>query len=355
VLLRGFLLGKVSTVACTNYCALLTQRENAILVDALRKTGHGHPRTLLNYYFAIGDLLMSVFATASLKNHTTVRSLTALNTATTAAAFRKAYARARHGDATLDEWAWLSRHFASKCVHLPHFFDQEVAASLELPKRNLVTRARPAPDDAKSLISSVQYLAVRMVGMSSQAASVRLNLSGDAIRSLEASLGTNDFSHLRNKHQLSADMSLDAGARSEIRYLLSEEGRHFALKLMGSDPKVLEAFSEALGMRRTRKADAVDVLFLSTTFKLYAHCLPESLGLLVQFGKGRISTRDALRLSSPRDRVYIDKLEADLGNRPRVSVITKDKPKQYAARARRTANTRCLIQAARLLNFSEYE
>ena len=354
-LLRGFLLGEVSTAACANYCALLTQRENAILVDVLRKTGHGHPRTLLNYYFAIGDLLLSVFAAASLKNHTTVRSLTALNSATTAAAYRKACARARRGNTTLDEWAWLSRHFASKCGHLSHFFDQEVVASRELPKRNLVTRARPEADDAKSLISSVQYLAVRMVGMSSQAASVRLNLSGAAIRSLEASLGTNDFSYLRNKHQLSANMSLDACARSEIRYLLSEEGRHFALKLMGSNPKVLEPFSDALGKRRARKFDAVDVQLLSTTFKLYAHCLPESLGLLVQFGKGAISTRDALRLSSPRDRVYIGKLDGDLGNRPRVSVIMKDKPKQYVARARRTANTRCLIQAARLLNFSEYE
>jgi hypothetical protein len=124
---------------------------------------------------------------------------------------------------------------------------------------------------------------------------------------------------------------------------------------MGSDPKVLEAFSDALGKRRARKVDAVDVPLLSTTFKLYAHCLPESLGLLVQFGKGRISTRDALRLSSPRDRVYIGKLEGDLGNRPRVSVILKDKPKQYVVRARRTANTRCLIQAARLLTLSEYE
>jgi hypothetical protein len=328
----------------------LTQRENALLVDALRKTGHGHPRTFLNYYFAIGDLLLSVFAAASLKNHQTVRSLTALSAGGMLRAYRNAFATTSRVKAEFDAWAWLSRHAASKCGHLPQFFDQEAAVSLEEPKRNLAVRPRPEPDDAKSLVSSAQYLAVRMVGMSLPAASARLHLSGCAILSLEACLAAFDLTPLSGQHQLSANQRLNASARNDIGYLLSDEGRIFAHQLMGADPRILECFFEALDHRHTRKVDAIDVQVFTATFKAFTRCLPDSLGLLVQFGKGRITARDALKLSNLKDRVHIDRSEAALGNQPRISVILKDKPKHYVARARRTANTRYLIQAVRLLN-----
>lgn len=352
-LLRSFLLGEVSTTDCANYCSHLTQRNNSVLIDALRKTGHGHPRTFLNYYFAIGDLLLSVFATASLKNLETVPPATSLLAGSKAPADCDTYPHTANGDASFDECACLKRHVASKCDHLPYFFVQEIAAALERPKRNPVARPGPASDDAKSLISSVQYLAVRMVGMSPPAASARLNLSGAAIRSLEGLLGTKDFSDLRDRQLFIADQALDARTKSDIRYLLSDEGRNFAQHLLGSDPKVLDAFLKALCNRLASEADTVNVSLLNTAFKAYAHCLPANLALLARFKKGEISTREALRLSSTKDRVHIGTVGKDLGKRPRIFIITKGEPRQYVARARHTANSRCLIQATLLLNLDE--
>ena len=359
-LLRSFLRGEVSTAACADYCSLLTQRENAVLIDALRQTGHGHPRTFLNYYFAIGDLLLSVFAAASLKNYSTVQPLTALSAATTPAAACNTNLQTAHIDASVGEWMRLKRHSAASCHHLPHFFDQEVAAALEQPKRNPVVRPGPEPDDAKSLISSAQYLAVRMIGMSPQAASARLNLSGVAMSALDALLETiefktTEFERLRHRHQRSADKAWDARAKKEIHYLLSDEGRQFAHKLLGSDPRVLNAFSQALDPRPACSCGPLDMAVLSTSFKAYANCLPVNLAVLVQFKNGQISARDALRLSSPKDRVSVGTSGNDWGNQPRILVIMKDRPRHYVARARLTANTRYLIQAARLMNFGELD
>ena len=54
---------------------------------------------------------------------------------------------------------------------------------------------------------------------------------------------------------------------------------------------------------------------------------------------------DFTALSSARDRVYVGRPDADLGIRPRVSVVACDQQDNLVLRARRTANTRCLTQA----------
>ena len=348
-LLRDFLHGKLSSPDCHAYCTMLTTRNNSVVAEILRKTGHGHPRTYLNYYFALGDVLTSVFTAASLNSFKTVRVLTTATSKTIAAAYRKALSRHTDSVEAFDEWSWLRNYAAAQCAHLPDYCELEQAAALEAPRRNMVLRAKPQSDDASSPLGLVRYLALRIVGMGPQAAAAPLELSGTAMRSLESLLGTADFSHLRGRHQFSTNSAIDAGAKSEIEYLLSNEGQAFANKLMESDTKVLVELLEALSKRRARKTDDVSVAILGERLRSFSRCLPKDLGLLVQAGRGKLNMDDFTALASSRDRIYVGHPDADLGFRPRISVVPRNQQDNLVLRARRTANARCLLQAVLLL------
>jgi len=349
LLLREFLQGDVPTKDCHAYCTMLTTRNNSIVAEILRKTGHGHPLTYINYYFALGDILTSVFTAASLRSLKTVRALTTATSNTTAAAYRKAVSRHTDNVEVFDEWSWLRNYAAAQCSHLPDYCELEQAAALEAPRRNMVVRAKPQADDATSSSGLVRYLALRMLGMDPQAAAARLELSGTAIRSLESLLEKADFSHLRSRHQFNTNSAFDAGAKSEIEFLLSHEGLAFANSLIASNSKVLAELLEALSKRRARKTDEVSVAILGARLRSFSHCLPNHLGLLVQFGRGKLNMDDYSLLSSSRDRIYVGHPDADLGIRPRISVVPCNQQDNFVLRARRTANARCLLQAVLLL------
>lgn len=338
-MLRRFMLGEASTAECAAFCESLSRKGFGHVIGTMLRTGHGHPVTYLRYYFSIWDVLLSVFAQASLASHPAPRSLGATCAESTAAAYRKAQSRASTTGISLDGWQWMTTYRPSP--------QRLTAMSTELlpPVRpEGPPKARSAPEVSDAL--RARYVALRITGQDDVAAAHALHLSTAAAAALETILQGRDLSAARERHQAGDSKR---GKAAEIKYLRDEAGAWLAEHLAGAPPTLVAALEEALQTGRRPGYRLPDIETRRQDLRRHVSCLPDALGILIQFQQGQLSSADVACLHNEKARIFVGDPDRDLGLRPRVSVISVACPRNFVERARRTSNARCVIAALGLV------
>lgn len=342
-LIRRFLLGEASTAECAAFCKMLSQKGFGHVIDTVLRTGHGHPVTYLRYYFSIWDLLMSVFAQASLAAYPPPRNLGSTCAASISAAYRKAQSRSSRARISFDAWRWMT-------TYSPSTTRLEAMSTDLLPRTRLEgpQRVTSSPDISDAL--RARYVALRITGLPGVAAAHRLRIPAATAAELESLLLGRDLSAGRQRHQASDSKR---GKNAEIKYLQDAAGTHLAEHLAAAPRSHISALGVALHTGRFPGYRLPEIEALRQDLRRHVSCLPESLGILIQFQKGQLSSADVARLHDETRRIFVGTPDRDLGRRPRVAVISVACPHNLVERARRTANARCVITALELVRTSE--
>ena len=341
-LLRRFLTGQATTDECVRFCAALREQGFGALVAVLLKTGHGHPVTFLRYYFALWDLLLSIYAQASLASiPADPRQLVRSHGSTAAAALRQAALRKRSEGTPFDVWAWMTAYIPADS-RLPRLTVAVASGKpAAAPGRTKLSTATGAPLDRQML-----YLALRIALEDETSAADGAKVPTSVAARLETIYNAERAKKLRGRHQ-SGDSP--TARRSEVKYLRSPEGLALASSLAQSAPEALQQFGLALTPMRAGDFVQPAIEAFRATLIRFTACLPPTLGVLTQFKAGRLQSADRARLDDEKLRIFVGDDDRDLGERPRVFVVETRDPRNFVQRARRTANTRALIAALQLI------
>lgn len=341
-MLRLFLNGQTTTDECVRFCAALRERGFGALVAVLLKTGHGHPVTFLRYYFALWDLLMSIFAQASLANiPADPRHLVRSHGKTAAAALRQAELRSGSKGTPFDTWAWMTAYVPA-ASRLPRL------TTVVAPSKPHATprRTKCSPAAAAPLNRQMLYLTLRITLEDETSAADGAKVPTTAAAELEAVYNADHATELRNRHQAGDSPT---ARRSEVKYLRGPDGQALAISLAQSAPTTLQQFGLALTPMRAGDYVLPAIEAFRATLIRFASCLPPKLGVLTQFKVGRLQSVERARLEDEKVRIFVGDDDRDLGERPRVFVVETRDPRNFVQRARRTANTRALLAAYQLI------
>lgn len=341
-MLRRFLRGEATTEECARFCSDLRRRGFGALVAVLLKTGHGHGVTFLRYYFALWDLLLSIFAQASLAAiPTDPRHLLKSYGGSAAAALRQADRRSRSAGAQIDGWAWMTAYVPTDS-NLPQL-DVDAAPS-----------KRPAPPSATKAVIAADvplerqtlYLALRITGEDEVSAADGAKVPTSTAARLETIFAANSATSTRARHQ-AADSP--TGRRAEVMYLQLATGLELATSLARSAPETVHQLALALTPMRAGDYVLPHIEAFRATLIRFTACLPPTLSVLTQFKPGRLQSAERARLDDAKVRLFVGSDDRDLGERPRVSIVETLDPLNRVQRARRTANTRALLAARQLI------
>jgi hypothetical protein len=338
--LRRFLTGNATTRECVEFCSSLRRHGFGHLISVLLKIGHGHPITFLRYYFAIWDLLLSVFAQASLARYDGADRLAASHGRTVAAAYRQAKRRAIAKDGEFDCWRWMTS-YAPATSKLP-----QLTSDLAGHRVTAIPATARRTHGPASEAQGAMYLALRVTGVDEISAADTAKISTSLAATLETLLGGKDLSALRTRHQAGLSAT---GAKSEREYLSSDAGWALAEHFASAPPQAIAALAEALTPMRARAFVLPPIPTLRATLVRHATCLPSSLGVLVQFKKGRLSAAETAQIEDAKLRVFVGPSDRDIGERPRLFVVPVNDPLHLVDRPRRTANVRSLLAGLDLM------
>lgn len=336
-LANNMLNGKASLADYELFLNTLEEKGFTNITGILPPIGHGHPLTYLKYYFAIWDLLVSVFLRKHEMSFDGEAELIRRHRPQHKAAFVKA--RQRQG-ATFNGTQWLIKK-ELESLGLPLFQITQVKVDATIGKI-AKQKNRVVP-----LLDQVRYLAARFAKLEVPAAAHEFNLDTRTIESLEVLFMEADTDALMARHQSKGSIR---GQESEIQFLKMAGGALLTRQLLRAGQVNLENLGDALTPKRTFKSLAPSASALQKSLESHVGCLPFSLSLLIQFAPGRYGPDDLARLGSFSPRVRVGKTDPDLGARPRISVVETDAPDNLVLRARRTSSTRCLIASILLLS-----
>lgn len=306
------------------------------ITSVLLAIGHGHPLTFLKYYFAIWDLLISVFLRKHEMSFDDSAELIRHHRVQHKAAFTKA--RQRQGAAFNGPQWLISKEL--KSLGLPLF-----QCSL-VPLQAAADKMARQKDRIVPIKDQVRYLAARFAKLEALAAAHEFNIDTQTLEGLEVRFMDAETDALLVRHQSKVSVR---GKEAEVRFLKSAAGALLTRKLLHAGKVDLENFGDALSPKRTYKALAPPASVIQKSLESHLDCLPPSLSILIQFAPGKYGPDELARLGSFSPRVRIGAADPDLAARPRISVIETDAPGNLVLRARRTSSTRCLIASILLL------
>ncbi len=342
-MLRRFLQGKATTAECVAFCAEIRSLGFGHLEEVIVGVGHGHSLTFIRYYFAIWDLILSVYAQASLDGHAHATQAIKTSGAAIHAAFRKAEERARAAKAPLDPWTWM-RGYRQKASE---FVDIASYVGVQAPLVVTTTPATVATTRGTFEHSQIKYLALRATGQVPVAAARSAKLTTSDSAMLETNFSAASVGHLTQRHQ---GKLTPGGIKSEIRYLESADGALLIKHLRSSSRATLGRFAEALTPMRAGNIELPPPEVIRATLASYAACLPPSLSVMAQYGHDVLTPDQIARINSTELRILVGPSDGDLGKRPRISIFETGNLNSTAARARRKSNVRCAIAAIQLLD-----
>jgi len=343
-LLRKFLNGHASTADCVAFCNSVRSLGFNALVTELIGIGHGHPTTFLKYYFAIWDLLLSIYTQASLANlPIDPKDLVDKSGPAVAAAYRQAASRANRAGVQFDGWMWMTtyRPAAANLTTLPQAPSSALTKALKPSKPNasVTTSHEEVP-------RQVMYLALRLTGLDPIPAADFADLSTSVASRLEQLIVSSPGSAVSGRRQFKSQLA--GGQKAELKYLRSPEGWTLVRKLVGSPAESIRRLAEALTPMRAGSYVLPPVLVVQRSLVQFVSCLPSNLGVLVQFKSGRVSAEDMQFVDNKAIRIFVGASDHDLGDRPRLFIVPTSDPLNLVLRPRRTANVRCVLAAIHL-------
>jgi hypothetical protein len=329
---RNMLNGTANITEYESFLDTLAKLGFANIAKVLLKIGQGHPLTYLKYYFAIWDILMSVYLRAFEMRADQSHALVCNSRQQYRLAFEKA--RQRKGT-TFNGSQWLiAKELQS--LNLPKF-DR---GNLSQPTN--VSRDTEQANKKIPIRDKVRYLAARFAQLDSVAAASNFNISTKTLTELESMFSQASAEPLLQRHQSQVSKR---GLNAEVLYLKSAAGALLTRQLLQTEQSILENLSEALSPKRTYMALPPSIPTLEATLRGFLTCLPATLGILIQFSPNRYTAADLARLSNISNRIQIGRTDPDLGTRPRISVVEAADPGNLVLRARRTSSTRCIAAA----------
>jgi hypothetical protein len=340
-MMRALITGEAHVRQCVAFCRALQGRGVEHLVMVIVRVGHGHPVTFLKYYFPVWDLLLSLFARASLtqypdptpllRRHLPAKSVNALV---------QARRRAAKTGVAFDAWCWALR-YAGRLLALPRLQVEEMQGAKTGASRVKESRVNDVKDSEK-----VRYLALRLTGLDSIASAHASALPNSMAARLEGLLGSMNAKSLRRRLQSGSG---GRGQDAEVKALRSKLGKALLERLMLMPSQLLDEFGQALVTERSARLGVKSVGSVAAQLLGYLGYLPSSLGLMVQFGHNHGSPEEQVRLDQHRPRLRVGPLISGLGPLPRVSVVDADDGDNRVKRARLTSNVRCAIAAIQLI------
>ncbi len=341
-MLRRFLQGKATTAECVEFCAAIRRLGFSHLESVIISVGHGHGLTFIRYYLAIWDLLLSVYAQASLTVHSSASQLVKASGTTVHAAYRQAESRAHSAGASFDPWTWARsyRPKSSKLVDISRY------SATSAPTAVVKKTARGAAVNGLKDAGSVKYLALRATGQLPVAAARATKVMTSVSAELETIFSAASIGHLTERHQGKPSAG---GIKSEIKFLEGVDGALLIKHLRASSHATLDRFSDALTPKRAGAVALPAPEAIRSSLTSFSACLPPSLAVLAQYGEDVLTPDQIARIHSVEFRVLIGSSDRDLGKRPRISIVPAADPTNPVLRARRTSSVRCVIAAIQLL------
>ena len=339
-MMRALITGEATVQNCAAFCRALQARGVSFLITVIVRVGHGHPVTYLKYYFPIWDLLLSVFARASLSQYSDPTPLLKRHLpAKSVNAFVQAKGRAVKDRVAFDGWRWALR-YVGRLLALPRLQVGEGQKAQPDVRRARHSLGSQAKDSEK-----VRYLALRLTGLGAIAAAHGSALSNSIAAQLEILLGSTNSNSLRRRLQ---STSTGRGQDAEINALRSEDGATLIERLMLMPGQQLDELGRALLTERAARLGVKSVGALAPRLLGFLGYLPMSLGLMVQFGEGQCSPEEQARLKQHRPRLCVGPSIPGLAPVPRLSVVDASDSDNRVRRARLTSNVRCVIAAIQL-------
>lgn len=340
-MMRALITGEATVEDCAAFCRALQTRGVSFLIGVIVQVGHGHPVTYLKYYFPIWDLLLSVFARASLSQHPDPKPLLKRHLpAKSVNAFNQAKGRAAKDGVAFDGWRWALRN-VGRLLGLSRLHVEEGPKAQ--PDLRHAQHSRGIQEKNSEM---VRYLALRLTGLGAIAAAHGSALSTSTAAQLEVSLGSTNSESLRRRLQSSCT---GRGQDAEVKALRSEFGTTLIARLMLMPGQLLDELGKALLTERAARLGVKSVGALAPRLLGYLGHLPVSVGLMVQFGEGQCSPEEQARLNQHRPRLRVEGGIPGLAAVPRLSVVDASDGDNRVRRARLTSNVRCVIAAIQLM------
>lgn len=302
----------------------------------LLNIGHGHPLTYIKYYFAIWDVLFSIYLRANELRDDYSRVLVRKYRTQFKDAYEKA--RQRKGEEFCGQQWLIKKELES--LKLPRFKCEITPASAKV-KEKIANTKKTIP-----LRDKVRYISARFNKMDPDAAAHEFEIDTATRNELEGQIARVDTDALLSRHQYKVSQR---SMSSEVRFLKTDEGESLTKKLLQSDRLVLELLGEALVSRRTYMAMTPPASEIQKRMAAFLDCLPTNLGLMVQVSPLKYTSDELALIPMSSGRAVLGPTDPDLGARPRYSIVEAKAPNNKVLRARRTSSTRCLIAAILLL------
>jgi hypothetical protein len=277
---------------------------------------------ILRYYFAIWDLLLSVYAQASLSNlPIDAKELVDKSGIAVAAAYRQAASRANRAGAQFDGWMWMTtyRPAAANLTALPQTLSSTPNKAIKSSQPS-ASAMRTREDAARQ----VMYLTLRLTGLDEVSAADFSDIVTSVAHRLEQLIDPAAVGSLSERRQFSSD--LNGGQKAELKYLRSADGWKLVHHLLSSPSESTRRLSEALAPARAGGYVLPLVLEIQRSLVQFASCLPSSLGVLVQFKSGGLSDEDLRGIENKASRNFVAATDPDLGERPRLFVVPTADP-----------------------------
>jgi len=302
--------------------------------QALIETGHGHSITYLQYYFAVWDLLLSLYCHLDALHKGNTSALVAKMRPQYAEAFSKE--RRRKADAFNPESYVIAKELAAlKLPRLTYEFSKHEQKQAD----SHIVKDVPKVDKAR-------YLAARFSKQGSIAAAYNYDIDSTTCQELESLIDGVDTSDLQKRHQSKPSKR---GMEAEIRYLKSADGEKLTKMLLATEKQTLIRFGNALSTHRTFGSLAPSIPTVQETLSSFLQCLPDGLGILIQFHPNRFSSDELLTIESCSPRAFVGPSDPDIGARPRITVVDASDSENLVRRARVNSVVRCLIAAIQIL------
>ena len=337
--LRALLKGSLTAEQCLAFCHRVQASGVQHVVQATVRIGHGHPLTLLTYYFAVWALLLSVWARAWRARYEGPESLLERHASDVLPALHRAQERARGIGATFDAWSWTLVHVGAEVGLKPLAVDS--SSDEEWTETPL-----PPPSGAPDESAKVLYVAARLADFDPKPAAYAFSLTNTLAAELESKLEAAYGKELRLRVDLP---NYGRGNDALIRRLRTPQAKVLAERFLAMAITEIDHGMAALGSGATSPTRPIGIEALSEQLRALACALPSDFALLVQARAKYYSGQALARLATLAPRTRVGKEVRRLGIQPRVSVVDSKNEDNRVRHGRFTHYVRCLLASVQLL------